>query len=168
MLSYLLSYCTHYNIANRLGQKIRATNRYGDEDVWHFFQNAPDDQKNHGWVIVRDLKADLAYVCFISTWSDSGTEREVVLSDVSVYSNTTGDYLYDAKHIYLSRNRDDLMIEVPPAHAEGINGYLLQPDDKESPNGGQESAERGKAEEGGNQQAPERSEAADQAPPTKA
>jgi len=125
-LAYILSFCVHFNIANRLGQLISATKRYGDEDVWHYFHNAPDSQKNDGWVFVRDLKEQLVYYCYISTWSDSGEDRELILSDVSVYSNETGDYLYSSCHIYLSRNKDDLMIEVPPSDAENLEEFKIK------------------------------------------
>lgn len=117
-LAYILSYFIRYNITNRFGQLIGATKRYGDEDVWHYFHNAPDSQKDGGWVTVRDLKEGLVYQCYISTWSDSNEERELILSDVTVYSNESGDYLYSADHIYLSRNKDDIMIEVSPCKAE--------------------------------------------------
>jgi len=117
-LAYILSYFMRFNITNKFGQIIHATKRYGDEDVWHYFHNAPDSQKNGGWVIIRDLKEKLAYYCYISAWSDSEKERELVLSDVSVYSNEGGDFLYSVDHIYLSRNKDDIMIEVPPSDAE--------------------------------------------------
>ena len=50
----------------------------------------------------------------------------MVLSDVSVYSNETGDFLYSAEHIYLSRNRDDLMIEVLPSDAEKLDEYKIK------------------------------------------
>lgn len=123
LLAYILSYCVHYNLLNLIGQKIRATGRYGDEDVWDFFHNSRDSEKDTGWVMVRDLKADLACYCYISTWSDMGMERELVLTDASVYRNSTGEYLYEARHIYLSRNKDDIMIEVPPANAKEIPGY---------------------------------------------
>ncbi len=129
VLAYLLAYCVRYNIANRLGQRIRATQRYGDEDVWHYFHNAPQDQKNEGWVMVRDLKTDLTYHCYISVWSESGMDRELVLSDVSVYSSSTAEYLYDAQHIYLSRARDELTIEVPPHDAEQDEAYIKTKED---------------------------------------
>ena len=131
-LAYILSFCINYNIANRVGQFFRITKRYGDEDVWHYFHNSPDAQKNDGWLIVRDLKEQLVYYCYISTWSDSDEERELILSDVSVYSNESGDYLYSTDHIYLSRNKDDLMIEVPPLNAEESEEYKLDVKEKEN------------------------------------
>lgn len=118
LLAYLISYCVHFNVANKVGQLIHATKRYGDEDVWHYFHNAPDSQKNGGWVFVRDLKKELVYYGYISTWSDSGKDRELILSDVSVSSNESGNFLYSMDHIYISCNKDDIMIEVPPSDAE--------------------------------------------------
>jgi len=123
ILSYILSYGANYNAINWLGKKIFSTSRYGDQDVWHYFHNAPDEQKNDGWVVVRDYKENLAYHCYISVWSDSGKERELVLSDVSVYTNDTSDYLYETQHIYLSRNNDDINIEVPPKDAPTLDEY---------------------------------------------
>jgi len=122
-VSYVLAYIHRHNLVNRVGQKICATNRYGDEDVWHYFHNAPENQKNAGWVFVRDLKANLAYHCYISTWSDTGMDRELVLSEVTVFTNDTSDYLYKCAHLYLCRNKDDLMIEVPIEKAEEATEY---------------------------------------------
>ena len=129
-LSYFFAFCTNFNIANRVGQFIRATKRYGDEDVWHYFHNSPDSQKNDGWLIVRDLKEQLVYYCYISIWSDSNEERELVLSDVSVYSNESGDYLYSTGHLYISRKKDDLVIEVPPANAEQLDEYKIDKEEE--------------------------------------
>ncbi|MFO8055666.1 MAG: hypothetical protein R6V10_00025 [bacterium] len=122
-MAYLISYAARFSIINRIGQKLKATKRYGDEDVWHYFHNAPDTQKNEGWVIIRDIKAELAYYCYISAWSDTGKNRELILSEVSVYTNDSSDFLYDAQHIYLSRNNDEITIEVPTPMAQNNNRY---------------------------------------------
>lgn len=123
ILSYLLSYGARYNFINIIGQKINATLRYGDQDVWHYFHNAPEEQKNDGWLFVRDYKENLAYHCYISVWSDSGMDRELVISDVTVYTNDTAEYLYETDHLYLSRRREDISIEVPPKNAIELEEY---------------------------------------------
>ena len=123
IFAYFLSYVLHYNLINLIGQKIKATKRYGDDDVWHYFHNAPDSQKNDGWVIVRDFKCQLAYYCYISTWSDSGSDRELVLSEVSIYDNNTAEYLYSLEHLYICRNNDELTIEIPPANAKMLEDW---------------------------------------------
>lgn len=130
ILTYLLSYLNHFNIANRFGQWINATKRFGDEDVWHYFHNSSIGQK-HDWFIVRDLKADLSYYCNITAWSDSGENRELILYDVSVFSNSTAEHYYDTQHMYLSRMIDDLIIEIPPSNAENIENYKLCTKQKE-------------------------------------
>ncbi len=114
----VVTYIVNYGIINRIGQRISATNRYGDEDVWNYFHNTPDDQKNDGWLIVRDYRAGLAYFGYIRTWSDSEKRRELVMSDVSVYTNETSEFLYEAEHLYLCREHHELSIEVPPQSAE--------------------------------------------------
>ncbi len=113
IISFILSYFYRYNILNWFGQKIKATKKYGDEDVWHYFHNAPEKQKNDGWIYIRDHKLDLLYYGFISVWSESEKNRELIITDVSVYDNISGNFLYDANHIYISRNIDDITIEVP-------------------------------------------------------
>ncbi len=124
ILAYLLSYLNHKTIVNRIGWKLKATRRFGDVDVWHYFHNS-EFWKTEDWVFIRDLKANLTYYCSITVWSDSGELRELVLNDVSVYTSDTGEHLYDTQHMYLSRNSDDLVIEIPPADAETIDIYKL-------------------------------------------
>lgn len=113
ILALIISYLYRFNILNRFGQLIGATYRYGDEDVWHYFHRAPDIQKNEGWIFVRDHKCNLVYYGFVSIWSESEKNRELIISDVTVYTNDGGIELYTSDHIYLSRNIDDLTIEVP-------------------------------------------------------
>ena len=122
-LAYLLAYARRLGVANWVGQKIGATKRYGDEDVWEYFHNAPEKEKNDGWLMVRDHKCSLVYYGCVSVWSESGEERELVLSDVGVYSDEDGGFLYSAEHMYLSRARDDLTIEVPPASRAQLKEY---------------------------------------------
>ncbi len=119
IISFILSYLYRYNILNWIGQKIKATKKYGDEDVWHYFHNAPEKQKNYGWIYIRDHKLDLLYYGYISVWSESEKNRELIITDVSVYNNINGEFLYDTNHIYISRNIDDISIEVPLNENEG-------------------------------------------------
>lgn len=121
IISFILSYLYRYNILNWIGQKIKATKKYGDEDVWHYFHNAPDKQKNDGWIYIRDHKLDLLYYGYISVWSESEKIRELIITDVSVYDNISGDFLYNSNHIYISRNIDDITIEVPLNESKEIS-----------------------------------------------
>ncbi len=113
LLAFFASYIYRYKIINKFAQLVRASNRYGDEDVWDYFHNMSEVE----WVVVRDHKVDLYYYCWIKAFSESGAQRELLLADVSVY-NSDGDYLYDVDAMYLSRDYYDVTIEL-----HNINGF---------------------------------------------
>ena len=119
VLAFVLSYCDTYKIINRFARRIRATKRYGDEDVWDFFHNIP----NNEWVWVRDHKLGLLYFGWIRLFSDSEKPRELLLQDVDVHDNETGDFLYNVPAMYLSRARSDLTIEIPVEHSQHEEEY---------------------------------------------
>lgn len=112
LLAYGVSAIHRFNLVSRLGLRIGATHRFGDEDVWHFFHNAPQTG-DAGWVFVRDHKQQLVLYGWIAAWSDSGEAREIVLSEVDVFTNDGGEMLYSVQWLYLSRSPDELTIEVP-------------------------------------------------------
>ncbi len=111
-LAYALAYGYRFNLVNRAGQILRATNRAGDEDVWHFFHNATREAWSSEWIVVRDHKVGLQYFGAVSHWSESGEDRELLLMQVSVFRNTDGVKLYDCDHMYICRNKDDLTVEI--------------------------------------------------------
>jgi len=111
-LAFIFSYIYTFGLINRFAKLIRASNRYGDEDVWHFFHNAPLSDKNNGWIYVRDHKLNLIYLGYVSAWSESDKTRELIISDVTVY-NDDANLLYETDHIYISRKKDDITIEIP-------------------------------------------------------
>jgi hypothetical protein len=100
-LSLLAGLQFRFNLINKLAQLIGATKRFGDTDVWHFFNNSPMDNKNDGYIYIRDHKVDLVYYGYISLYSDSNEERELVLTDVTVYENKSGAECYSLAHMYL-------------------------------------------------------------------
>lgn len=86
------------------------TSRLGDEDMWESFFNLPQV----GWVVVHDGKRNLMFYGFARYFSDSEVARELVLENVQVYTNDTGEALYEAKMLYLSGSADDWLVEVEP------------------------------------------------------
>jgi hypothetical protein len=112
-LAFIFSYFYRFNLLNKFGQIIRTTNKYGDEDVWHYFHNSPDTDKNGGWIIVRDHKYNLAYYGFVSAWSDSAKMRELIISDVTVFTNDDSQELYKTNHIYICRKIEEISMEIP-------------------------------------------------------
>ncbi len=106
-IAFVASYIDYHKVVNKLGKKLRVTKRFGDEDVWDFLNRSPDIK----WVYVRDHKYDLNYFGWIQAWSDPYKEREVLLREVEVFRNSTGEFLYKTDVIYLSRKHDELTVE---------------------------------------------------------
>ncbi len=121
-LSIAASFVHMRKLINKFGRLIHVTRRYGDEDVWDYFHGFP----NVEWVFVRDHKLDLVYFGWILAYSDSEKERELLLRDVEVYSNKTGNLLYRSDTLYLSRQRYDLSIEVPKVGAGGNESAKIE------------------------------------------
>lgn len=109
VLAFVASALYRHKSINRIGRFLRVTRRFGDEDVWNFLNNIP----GVSWVFVRDHKLDLLYFGWISVYSDSEKERELLLRDVRVYTSSTSELLYEVSLMYISRDRYDLTIEVP-------------------------------------------------------
>lgn len=108
-LGVIASYLNTYKTINKIGQKIGATTRFGDEDVWDFINRSPDFKGQ--WVTIRDHKLKLNYACWIEAFSDSGKERELLLREVNVYSDETCELLYNVDILYLSRKADEISLE---------------------------------------------------------
>ena len=110
VLAFVACGVKHYGLPNRLGVLLRVTRAIGDEDIWEYFHRRSDVD----WVFVRDHKLGLVYYGSVRAYSDSGRDRELVLTDVDVSSNDDGTYLYSASVIYVSRRSHELTLEVPP------------------------------------------------------
>ncbi|MDT4898532.1 MAG: hypothetical protein QOH25_3609 [Acidobacteriota bacterium] len=121
-VAFVASYIDSNKIINKLGRKLKATARFGDEDVWDFLHHSPAIKG--GWVTVRDHKLKLNYLCWIQAFSDSGKERELLLRDVDVYNDVTGECLYKTDLMYISRKQDELTIEATIASNEAQSEVL--------------------------------------------
>lgn len=116
VLGFISAFGYNKRWLNRFGQLLRATKRFGDEDVWSFFLNLPASEE---WVFVRDHKENLVYYGWIKAFSESEKERELVVMDVKVYSNSAAKLLYETDSIYIARKNDDLTIEIPKIKEKG-------------------------------------------------
>lgn len=87
-------------------KKIGLTNRYGDDDVWAKFL------ADEVWMIIRIPSTNLAYFGYAIYFSDSGEKRELVLKDVSVYTNDAFEKLYEKDKVYLELKENDYSIEI--------------------------------------------------------
>ncbi len=118
-IALIASVIRTYKLMNWFGRLMRVSRRFGDEDVWDYFHNLPDTPE-YEWVVVRDHKTNLLYFGWIQAYSDSEKERELLMGDVSVCNNATGQPIYKVERLYLCRNKYDITIEIPSSSDEGV------------------------------------------------
>ncbi len=116
-LAFAVSYVYEYKLVNKFARLVKASKRFGDEDVWDYFNRSPDIK----WVYVRDLKNDLYYYGWIQAWSDPHKERELLLREVDVYKRSTAEHLYSTDVAYLSGKHDELTIEADLVSSQTID-----------------------------------------------
>ena len=105
------AHCYIYNkkLVNILFRKAGITKKYGDESVWSYFLNTDNDP----WVYVRDLEHDLCYQGYIDSYSDENNKHELLLYNVAVHNNSTGEKLYSLQKLYLPLKDDCFSLEFP-------------------------------------------------------
>lgn len=109
-------YVSNYKLLTRCLQAVRATNTYGDEDVWDFTFNSRDAAVEYAHV--RDFEQGLTYSGWISVFSESNTLRELVLRNVVVSDINSGAELYKVPRIYFAREPTNITLEFPHMEQE--------------------------------------------------
>ena len=109
-------YARTYKLLTQLLQRMKATKRYGDEDVWDYTFNSGRAEVEY--VHVRDFDKRIAYAGWVEAFSESGKQRELRLRDVIVY-DFEGEVLFETPRVYLARKAEDIDIEFPHREPEG-------------------------------------------------
>ena len=99
----------------RLFRFLGITNKFGELDVWGYLMNSNDVS----WITVRDIENNLMYDGWIQAFSDNSKEAEVLLGDVQVYDNNSGELLYEVNSQYLSLDKAKIRIEVRKLEVSG-------------------------------------------------
>ncbi len=128
-IGYIATYLIRYKILHKIAHLIKASSKFGDQDVWSYIMNSKSEDL--GWVVIRDIKNNLVYEGWISAFSDGSEKDEIFLKFVKVYQNSTGDFYYKVPALYLSTKKENLIFEFPKINNEKNN--LNKEDDK---NGG--------------------------------
>jgi hypothetical protein len=103
-------YAATYKVLPRFLQAIRATQKYGDEDVWDFTFNSSVPAVEY--VHFRDFENKFVYAGWVSTYSETDKLRELVLRDVEVF-DFEGNKQYGVPLLYLARKAENIHIEFP-------------------------------------------------------
>ncbi len=114
ILSFLLAiiwvYAANYKLMVRFLQIIRATKKYGDEDVWDYTFNSESPISEY--IHYRDFDKKIVYSGWVSVFSETNKLRELILKDAEVY-DFDGNLLYNIPNVYLARSPNDMNLEFP-------------------------------------------------------
>ena len=109
-------YVNHFELLHRAARFIRATNQTGYGDVWRIFNNSRESPNRP--LYVRDAARGVIYYGYIDYFSEHPEDRELILSEVEVYSPESFERLYQAQSIYLCRPKHELTLELPVFESE--------------------------------------------------
>ncbi|MGC8531667.1 MAG: DUF6338 family protein [Acidiphilium sp.] len=103
-------YAARHKWISRFLQKIGATKKFGDEDVWDYTFNSsiPDVEYVH----VRDFANGYLYAGWVNIFSETDRLRELVLLNVIVY-DLNGVEQYQVPRLYIARPQENMHIEFP-------------------------------------------------------
>jgi hypothetical protein len=119
LVAYLAALVANYKLLNRIAQKIRVSDKYGDENLFSYYLNSKDID----WIYVRDIGNNLTYEGRLQSFSETPSIQELVLYDVTLYRYEDSTMLYSIPTLYLCRSLGSLVIEqVPNQFFEVSNG----------------------------------------------
>lgn len=109
--------CAHtYKWLNKLAHKWRLSYKFGDENLFSYFLNAEETN----YVYVRSINLNLTYLGKVEAISETNDFKEMLLSNVSVFSYKDSELLYEIDKIYLSLPKDEVIIEAAIIKNNGI------------------------------------------------
>lgn len=109
-VAFLASWSINFKIFNKIANKIKVSNKYGDENLFSYYLNA----REIDWVYVRDMLNNFTYEGRVVSHSENDKMQEIVLSEVKVYRYEDSDFLYSVPTMYLSRGMGEFIIEAIP------------------------------------------------------
>lgn len=72
-LAYAVSAIINYKLINKLGQRLKVTTKYGEENLFSFYLNA----KEILWVYIRDIENNLTYQGEVISYSENDHMQEI-------------------------------------------------------------------------------------------
>ncbi|MEM1065983.1 MAG: DUF6338 family protein [Pseudomonadota bacterium] len=109
-LAIIWMYLQNYRLFMRVLHWLRATQRFGDQDVWTFTLNS--SLPHVEYVNIRMFETGFTYSGWVNSFSENEDMREILLKDAYIY-NVEGDQVGRVPHIYLAFPKDDVVVEFP-------------------------------------------------------
>jgi len=111
-----------YSLPHRILRLLGLSKRTNEVDIWELTHNSPDIDK---WVIVRHHDNGKVYQGWVQGYSDGGDEREMLLTEVTVYAKSMDTHeLVEVDKIpvlYLGLDRKNTVLELAPIKKRNFN-----------------------------------------------
>ena len=118
ILALLWLYAATNKVLPKFLQKIGATKKYGDEDVWDYMFNSASPIAEY--VYYRNFDKKIVYSGWVKVFSETEKLRELVLENVEVY-DFDGNLMFETPLVYLSGDPEGMHIEFPGGREKGEN-----------------------------------------------
>ncbi|MDT0687151.1 hypothetical protein [Autumnicola psychrophila] len=115
IVAFFSSMIENRKIINRVAGFFGISAKYGDENLYSMFLNS----KNVQFVYLRDIKNQLTYHGWVKSFSENETVSEIRLADVAVYNYSDSKFLYEVGEVYLSLNKQEIIIEIAKLEENG-------------------------------------------------
>jgi len=117
-LAIIISYIETKKYLNNIARYAKISARFSEPDVWGYVLNS--ETLNYiEWVTLRDKKNNLIYQGKVRAFSDSFKEAEILLEDVLVFNNDTGEKLYHVDALYLTLETSNIEMQFYKSAPQG-------------------------------------------------
>lgn len=107
-IAFVASMIENRKVINKVAGFLGVSGKYGDENLYSMFLNSKDIE----FIYLRDIKNKLTYHGWVKSFSESENVSEIRLCDVAVYNYSDSEYLYEVNEVYLSLNKQEIIIEL--------------------------------------------------------
>ena len=107
ILALFFSYITTNDLIHSIARYFKLTHKSGYSEVWNLLLDTTEK-----WIIIRDFERDEMYLGNVLSRSEKYEEGELLLSNVTVYINSTAEELYQIEKKYIIFEKSKMCIEV--------------------------------------------------------
>ncbi|WP_158850445.1 hypothetical protein [Algibacter sp. L1A34] len=115
IIAFFVSMIENKKVINKIAGFLGVSEKYGDENLYSMFLSS----KNVEFIYLRDIKNQLTYHGWVKSFSENDTISEIRLCDVAVYNYTDSEFLYEVEEVYLSLNKQEIIIELAKTKDNG-------------------------------------------------
>lgn len=115
ILAFIATLIENRKVINRIAGFLGISGKYGDENLYSMFLGSKEVE----FIYLRDIKNQLTYHGWVKSFSENDNISEIRLCDVAVYNYSNSEFLYEVGEIYLSLNKQEIIIELSNTDNDG-------------------------------------------------